>query len=70
MKEIDKGLLQEGYELLERAETYRWKSGPELEFINKIEELYFNLDKCQEVPLVFFTLCEFNSLKQIDSTVA
>ena len=40
------------------------------EIHNSIGQLYLKLEKCNEVPLVFFTLIEFNSLQEMDVVLA
>ena len=57
---------EEGYELVERAEKFGYASV----FFKKLGELYFRLDLCHEVPLLFFTFIEFSSLKQMDAAIA
>ena len=49
--------------MIQRTENYE---GYGLALMSKIGELYFNLEEINEVPLILFTLIEFDSLMNID----
>ena len=58
---------QEGYEMIESAGEKGYYQ--ELIHSNK-GQLYLKLEKCNEVPLVFFTSMEFNSLQEMDTSLS